>query len=911
MSERIDVMISSTARDLPDHREAAMKAILSLGLHPIMMEHLPASPNDAIDESMRLVNEAEYYVGIFAHRYGYIPLDPTRNPTAISITEMEYRRAIERKIPVYIFVIDPKHPVLIEDVEGEPGAGKLKNFRDHLTTTHVVKFFVSSADLEAKISQTLAGIPKPQNGKYSPAPPPDVHVLADHGDLPPRSRLPFPQNEYFVGREKDLLAIWQVLYPTPTPNPDPSHGAKKHAMAITATGTGGIGKSQLAVEFAYRYGRFFHGVHWLSAQTDNIAGAIAACGYPDHMNLPDFPNEQAAQIQRVLAEWNQAAPRLLIVDNAENPAALQEWLPRLQGQRVLITSRRTTWPKEWGITNHRLEVLTPAESRTLLRKLAPHLDDVPDAELDTVGEKLGYLPLALDLAGRYMDGRTVDDAPMTPAQYVARLDKQKSLLDHTSLTTWAKELGIVNPTDHDMNLYANFDLSWQRLTSDAAKRLLMGCGYLAPNSPIPLELLAALFQNDDDPEDTRDMALGQLENVGLLSRKADEGTTIHPLIADFARSQTPLATQWGGVGGGDVLAVLARKMARMSKEANDTGIPANFTPLRAHVERLAEHAEQAGNEDAGSLWINHGYHLQHMIADYAGARAAYERALRIDENALGPEHPTVAIRVNNLGNLLREMGDYAGATDYLERALRIDEQEYGPEHPNVAIRVNNLGLVLQAQGDMAGAKAMYERALWIGEATLGPEHPDVAVWVNNLGGVLRAQGDLAGAQAMYERALRIDENALGPEHPNVAIRVNNLGSVLQDMGDLGGAKGMYERALRIWEATLGAGHPQVAVGSNNLGLVLQDMGDLAGAQAMHERALRIWEAKLGSEHPNVAYGLWNLGAVYYYMGELATAKAHLERALRIFQRFLPAGHPYIAGVQSWLDKVNRKLAGGG
>src|SRR2546430_1490156 len=88
------VMISSTAYDLPEHRKEVLDACLRQGMLPIMMEHSPASDADAIGESLRMVDEADIYLGIFAYRYGKVP-----KGYDISITEMEYNRAVERGIP--------------------------------------------------------------------------------------------------------------------------------------------------------------------------------------------------------------------------------------------------------------------------------------------------------------------------------------------------------------------------------------------------------------------------------------------------------------------------------------------------------------------------------------------------------------------------------------------------------------------------------------------------------------------------------------------------------------------------------------------------------------------------------------------------------------------------------------------
>src|SRR5947208_9635368 len=99
------VMISSTALDLPEHRDQVLDACLRQGMFPIMMEYLPASDADAIAESLRMVNESDIYLGIFANRYGYVPKGYNT-----SITEMEYNCAVERGIPCLIFFIHDDHP---------------------------------------------------------------------------------------------------------------------------------------------------------------------------------------------------------------------------------------------------------------------------------------------------------------------------------------------------------------------------------------------------------------------------------------------------------------------------------------------------------------------------------------------------------------------------------------------------------------------------------------------------------------------------------------------------------------------------------------------------------------------------------------------------------------------------------
>jgi len=137
------VMISSTARDLPEHRKEVMDACLRQGKFPKMMEHMPASDDEAISASLKLVDEADIYVGVFAHRYGYVP--KTNNTQQISITEMEYDHAVERKISRLIFVMGEDHLIKAKDKETE-NAAKLEVFKARVGQENIISFFNSPAD---------------------------------------------------------------------------------------------------------------------------------------------------------------------------------------------------------------------------------------------------------------------------------------------------------------------------------------------------------------------------------------------------------------------------------------------------------------------------------------------------------------------------------------------------------------------------------------------------------------------------------------------------------------------------------------------------------------------------------------------------------------------------------------------
>ncbi|MEK6337044.1 MAG: DUF4062 domain-containing protein [Acidobacteriota bacterium] len=153
MAQQLRVMISSTVRDLPEHRKEVMDACLRQGMFPIMMEHLPASDDEAVPASLKMVDEADIYLLILAHRYGYVPA--ANNPEHISVTEHEYNRAGERKLPILSFAMHKDHPLKAEDVEKGEGAIKLEAFRNRVLVKGA-NFFTSPAGLRADVINSLS-----------------------------------------------------------------------------------------------------------------------------------------------------------------------------------------------------------------------------------------------------------------------------------------------------------------------------------------------------------------------------------------------------------------------------------------------------------------------------------------------------------------------------------------------------------------------------------------------------------------------------------------------------------------------------------------------------------------------------------------------------------------------------------
>ncbi len=374
----------------------------------------------------------------------------------------------------------------------------------------------------------------------------------------------------------------------------------------------------------------------------------------------------------------------------------------------------------------------------------------------------------------------------------------------------------------EMAIAATWDISFRQLAKDsrAAVALMNLFAFLGPDN-FPLDVLRdsadhlppSLGNAARNPEHLS-KAIATLLRYSMIRRDADTISVHRTVQAVAVKRLSPRQTKtWAE----RAVKLMDNALPDFPYDSFDSGVAAIYDRLLTHALAAAGHAEvvNVALEQAVRIFNQVGFY-QKMRADLVGARTNFERALAIDENTFGPQHPEVAIDVNNLSLVLKDQGDLERARTAIERALAIDEKAFGPNHPNVAIRLSNLGSVLRDKGDLEGARRNYERALIIDEKAFGLDDINVAIRINNLGRALQDQGDLEQGRANYERALSIFERHLDPEHPSVAKLVSNLGGVLRELGDLDGARKHLERALAIFRKSFPDEHPDVQRVRRNL-----------------------------------------------------------------------------------------------
>ena len=649
------------------------------------------------------------------------------------------------------------------------------------------------------------------------------------------SNIPHPHNPNFTGRVDLLNRLSDALA-------SGERAAFTQTSAIT--GLGGVGKTQLALEYSYRHADDYQVVWWVRSEEP----ATLAADYASLAGRLDLP-EKGSQDQRVSVEavrcWlEKNGGWLLVFDNAQDPEELNDYLPRTGKGDVIITSRNPNW----GGTAKPLpvDVFSREESVEFLKNRTGQEDGA-----DTLAEALGNLPLALEQAGAY-----IQETGISLSAYIKLFqERQKELLRRGK------------PDAYPDTVATTWDLSFQKASEEvpASADLLNLCAFLAPDY-IPKSLLTDGVEHLPEPlasavtdEMALNYAVAALKRYSLMT-VADDSLSVHRLVQAVARDRLSEKERkrWAE-------AAVRLVNGAFPQESDDVRTWALCSVLLPHALAATEHAEGLGlvSKANGRLLNQVGSYLFGR-GEFHEAKSAYEQALEIEKMVYGPDHPYVATIVSNLGEIQQKMGDLAGAKKSFEWALEIDEKVYGPHNPNVATDLNNLGVVLKAVGDLASAKKGLERALEIDEKTLNPDHPYVARDLNNLGEVLRYMGDLAGAKSAFEQALKILKKSLGSDfdkHPQVAVTINNLGLVQRSMGDLEGAKEYFDLALKIDKKAFGPDfdkNPEVAVHFANLGILLKDLGDLEGARNNLEKALEICRSRLGENHPKTMWARKNL-----------------------------------------------------
>jgi TIR domain/Tetratricopeptide repeat len=655
--------------------------------------------------------------------------------------------------------------------------------------------------------------------------------VASVGDTGPRLPVREPEiwniparNPHFLGREALLGQIRERFL------------AGNRTAAQSLYGIGGVGKSDLALEYAHRF-RETYDVAWriesphpgMTGDKFTALGIQLGCVQPGD----DIETVRYA----VLAELRRRGRWLLVFDNASDARHLREWLPGESGH-VLITTRERGLDQIAPAIN--VDVLSRSESVTFLTDRVRGLEPVDAGEL---ADELGDLPLAIAQAVEEMN-----EAGLTAAIYLDLLRRKT--------TEILKERPLVGYPD---SLSAAIEIPADKLEAEAAE-LASLCAFFAPE-PIPLALFTKSIQELPPPLNDEMVLLkarAQLTRQSL-ARIDQDALQMHRLTQTILRNRLSDAEK-------------AKKKAYVETilatghpgDPEDPAVWPEWAQVMPHLLFAApvdtENAGLRAAVCAGCTYllarggIDTGYELAHEM---------YERW----RGTLGEDDPATLLAADTLARAMTARGEYPAAQKLARDTLALRQCTLGENHPDTLASKSNLAATLGMMREFEEARRLNQETLDGRRHVLGPDHRHTLTTASNLAAILGELGLIREAEELDEDTLRRLQNTLGPNHPDTLTTASNLSETQGRLGEAEEAIGLGDSTLASFRSSLGEDHPRTLACAADFAATLLALGETSRAYEICEDTFARRQRVLGKSHPDTLASATALVRILRVLGD--------------------------------------------
>jgi hypothetical protein len=590
------------------------------------------------------------------------------------------------------------------------------------------------------------------------------------GSVPRVWKVP-TRNPGFTGRDSLLVLVRERLL------------GGDRAVVQALHGIGGVGKTQLAAEYAHRFAGDYEVVWWIAAEQAELIGGQAAA-LATELGCAAPGTGTAVMAQAAVTELRGRGRWLLVFDNAERPQDLTPWLPGGTTGHILITTRTQGWDELAAPVE--VDVLARTESVAILRARVPALSS---ADADQLAEALGDLPLGVAQAAGYLA-----ETGMSANEYL-----------HLLSTRAGEILAEGRPLSYPRSLAAATQLAIDRLAGQdpAGAELTQLCSFLAPE-PIPLawftraggELPASLADRAGDLVAWSKL----LARVGRssIARIDQHGLQLHRLTQAVLRDR--LTAEQRAVTKARAEAIL------VANDPGDAEDPATW-PGWARMLRHLLAVDIAGSNSSlrdlacGACWY---------LLRRGDARSGHDFARRLHEQwrcRLGDDDRHTLVAANSLAVAFEQMGRYEIARPIHEDNLAHRRRTLGDDHRETLVSATNLALTLRALGEVQAARDLDEDTLARKRRVLGDDHPLTLSSTSNLARDLRMLGEIQAARDLDEDTLARRRRILGDDHPDTLSSATNLADDLRTLGEIQAARDLDEDTLARRRRILGERHP--------------------------------------------------------------------------------------------------------
>jgi tetratricopeptide (TPR) repeat protein len=764
--------------------------------------------------------------------------------------------------------------------------------------------------------------------------------------LPNLDDLPFQRNPFFTNREEILEYLEKSLF-------SDTSVVFYHPMALS--GLGGIGKTQIVLEYAHRYKHRYRYIFWVKASSREplVSGFVSIA---NQLRLPVRNHRNQDEIVIEVKDWLQTNEQwLLIFDDVEELEVIKDFLPMSSKGHILLT----TQIQSMGTIAQHIPVrkLSTRAAATFLLRRIHSINKDGDFELISSGQRdlakevaaqMDGLPLALDQAGAYIEKMALN--LLEYKDYYAQ-----HLID-------ILDMRGEPPLSHEASVLATWAISFERLltTKPIACHLLCFCSFLTVDQ-IPEEIITSAhellgpelepithspFELDDTIDELRQFSLiarnpktrtlhvhGLVQAVirTALQNEMQDRLPVPGNIKAYVWAQRviravnhvfpdPRYQHWGECER-YIAAVIAcadlieqwradfpdtagkLEFPETARLLHDAGTYLFDRTQYKEAERLYKLAlnmrEKVSNSDELATSYNDLGWLHRAMSDYKEARPLFNQALEIREHG---SQQALAQTLNDLAWLDYNEGNYFEAQALNQRALSLREAQED-DQAGLATSLNNLAWIHYVLAKYREAQKEYTHALQIRQAS-DPTHPYTAVVLDNIARLYRKVDRYKEAEQLFLEALEIRRNAFGEKHPDVAHSLNGLGFLYYRLGDYDRAANYYLHALHIHQRTWPSPHPHMTQILTNMARLAYAQGDYKQAQELYQNSLDIREARGESDHPDVAHILSCFARLYRRLADYEKAAQFYQRALEIRRRvFRGMHHPDVAQVLNHLGAL--------
>ena len=632
--------------------------------------------------------------------------------------------------------------------------------------------------------------------------------VADYDSRHPPFFVPFrPKGKQVIGREAALQSVREQLT-----------SGKRTAIGQTASfmGLGGLGKTQLAVEYAYRFRDTYpNGVIWLNADQD-IDAQLTELSEKARWVSPHSEHKYKLEVaQRRLRTYSDC---LVIFDNLEDPRAIEDYLPEQPADpHILVTSRTP----QTGFTPIPLDTLDEALSIKLLYQEAGRhaVGEAEETAAREIARTLGGLPLALELAGAYLQYRSISFR-----QYLDLLNKNLKAAMPVKLTGGGF-------TRHETDLYSTLKINEEVFEEEPRLRDILDLLTWSGTAPMSISLMCKLLDVESPVDLTGALGLGTL--LRMLQKSPDaESYSIHRLLSEVRREEIPLdgRKEWANQ--------MCRRVGEWFQERRRDF--SNLPMLEAEIDHLKawqEHAPKYAPEQISRLIWLESYPPNHR-GRFREAKALIETALELFEQNQTKDDELKANLLNDLGGCYHEFLMPQTALDYYERALEIRQNILGDYHADTADSLNDMAAAYDNLRESARALEYDKRALKIRLKVLGERNQDTALSYTNISVVYGELGEYEQAVMYAEKGLTLFLEVQGEQHPHVAFALLTIGGIYNVMGNFKRAQEYSQKGVKLYRELLGDQHVDTIEAAGSMATLLCNLGRPRQGLQLVEEILR-------------------------------------------------------------------------